>query len=453
MSTQQATKKPRWRRVVRGLVLAAVALAVVDAAWGFIEARRLRDEIAKIRAAGEPLTFKELNARLPKVDEADDAGPYYEAALALLRHKDTHTLWDACDAYRDALLQSPTSRPADDVVANVDRLLKDNALALDMLDRGARLSGCRFNIGAEQGMSYGLERLGRVRALNKLLALRALGRASGGDGDGAADSLLCQLQMLRMLDQQPLIISLLVKVACQMLVTGDVPTVLELGRPSNAALGRLQEALLKADSPDELERAMLGERVYGLLLMRDFVSGRGSTDLGAEAVTSPPERWPPLGFWSQPVPKHLAVGYLRDVAAFVREARRPLTEVLSAGPSAVEVTSTLGRVLCGPWPALCTQTGRAVAAARCAGVAIMVERYRLAHARLPEALSELAPAYTALPPVDPFTGKDLLYHHDERSYAVYSVGSDQKDDGGDVAFGVGKQPRDVGIRVRLPTAP
>ena len=51
----------------------------------------------------------------------------------------------------------------------------------------------------------------------------------------------------------------------------------------------------------------------------------------------------------------------------------------------------------------------------CAGVALAVERYRLAQGKLPEELEELVPDYLSTLPIDPFDGKLLKY---ERTPAI-----------------------------------
>jgi hypothetical protein len=61
---------------------------------------------------------------------------------------------------------------------------------------------------------------------------------------------------------------------------------------------------------------------------------------------------------------------------------------------------------------------------------LAVERYRLARASLPETLDQLVPDYLAAVPVDPFDGAPLRYKRFDRSFLVYSVGEDGKDDGG-----------------------
>ena len=455
MTTQVTTVRPRWRRIVRRIAIGIVGLfliaLVANAVWGYVEARRLRAEIGRIKAAGEPLTFKDLDARLPKVDEADDAGPYYEAALALLRHKDSDSgkLWDADCAYWDAMRQSPTSRPAKEVCEIVDRFLADNTLTLQMLDLAAQRPACRFKIGVEAGFQH-MQSLGRMRAMAKLLSLQALIRASAGRPDEAADSVVCLLRMLRMFDQQPILIAHLVKVAIASLACQDAKTVLETARPADAKLALLQEALLATDAPRPLEPVILAERVYGIEMMGDVLACTAAS--GPENLTTGlPGQWPPAGFWERPMKRHMTVGYLRDMAAMLSDARQPLPEVLSTIQSGGKATSIFGAIVAPALGRGLILSERAIAKIRCAAVAIMIERYRRATGHLPQSLHDLIPKYAPSLPIDPFTGKELVYRHEEKSYVVYSLGEDQKDDNGDVERGKDdKGPWDFGCRIRLP---
>jgi len=455
MTTQVTTVRPRWRRIVRRIAIGVVGLfliaLVANAVWGYVEARRLRAEIGRIKAAGEPLTFKDLDARLPDVDEADDAGPYYEAALALLRHEDSDSwkLWDAYDAYWNAMRQSPTSRPANEICENVDRFLADNTLTLQMLDLAAQRPACRFKIGVEVGFEH-MQSLGRMRALAKLLSLKALVRASAGRPDEAVDSVVCLLRMLRMFDQQPIVIAHFVKVAIASLACQDAQTVLETARPEDAKLALLQETLLAIDTPRPLEPVILAERVYGIEMMGDVLAGSAAS--GPENLsTGLPERTPPAGFWERPMKRHLTVGYLRDMAAMLSDARRPLPEVLSTIQSGGKATSIFGAIVAPALGRGLILSERAIAEIRCAAVAIMIERYRRATGHLPQSLHDLIPKYAPSLPIDPFTGKELVYHRDEKSYVVYSLGEDQKDDNGYVERGKdNKGPLDFGCRIRLP---
>ena len=92
MNEQAVNPKPRWRRILRKLFIGVgifVAVIIVGLAiWNFIAARQLKNEIAKIHAAGEPITLADLEAQFPKVPEADNAVRFYLAGLELLVNKD-----------------------------------------------------------------------------------------------------------------------------------------------------------------------------------------------------------------------------------------------------------------------------------------------------------------------------------------------------------------------------
>jgi len=70
-----------------------------------------------------------------------------------------------------------------------------------------------------------------------------------------------------------------------------------------------------------------------------------------------------------------------------------------------------------------------------ARVACALERYRLAQGKYPEALAALAPQFIEELPQDLINGQPLHYRRtDDGRFVLYSVGWDEKDDGGMVFF-------------------
>lgn len=59
-----------------------------------------------------------------------------------------------------------------------------------------------------------------------------------------------------------------------------------------------------------------------------------------------------------------------------------------------------------------------------------MERYRLVHGSLPEAIDSLVPEHFASVPEDPLDGMPLRYKRLDRGYVIYSVGEDRRDNGG-----------------------
>src|SRR5690349_4310743 len=82
------------RRIASSLPVLLAALALASCSVMRRPAsRRLNDEIARIRAAGEPLTFEELRADRSAGDGADAASDY-RAAAVLLADLDSGPLFD-----------------------------------------------------------------------------------------------------------------------------------------------------------------------------------------------------------------------------------------------------------------------------------------------------------------------------------------------------------------------
>jgi hypothetical protein len=70
-----------------------------------------------------------------------------------------------------------------------------------------------------------------------------------------------------------------------------------------------------------------------------------------------------------------------------------------------------------------------------AQVACALERYHLAHGEYPETLDALAPQYLQTIPHDIINGQPLHYHRtSDGNFLLYSVGWNETDDGGQIAF-------------------
>jgi hypothetical protein len=83
----------------------------------------------------------------------------------------------------------------------------------------------------------------------------------------------------------------------------------------------------------------------------------------------------------------------------------------------------------------------------CAETALAVERFRLAHKHWPRTLTELCPALLPSVPLDPYTGAPLRYARRDDGVAIYSVGPDLEDDGGEILRYRPQGNYDIGFRL------
>jgi hypothetical protein len=76
-----------------------------------------------------------------------------------------------------------------------------------------------------------------------------------------------------------------------------------------------------------------------------------------------------------------------------------------------------------------------------ARVALVLERYWLANGNYPESLDALAPKFISEMPHDVINGEPLKYRRDSANqFVLYSVGWNERDDGGVVVFKKGTSP-------------
>jgi hypothetical protein len=81
------------------------------------------------------------------------------------------------------------------------------------------------------------------------------------------------------------------------------------------------------------------------------------------------------------------------------------------------------------------KSARAETSVDLARIACALERYRLANGQFPETLDTLTPKFIAKLPHDVISGQPLKYRRtDDGQFVLYSVGSNETDDGGTIAL-------------------
>ncbi len=456
-ATLGRSKRPLWRRILKwtvrivaGLV---VVLVVIWSVANYLASRALNEQVEKIRAAGQPLTFAQQAWRQDKLPQDQDAAPYYEAAILLQRGtNDVNDLWAALPGPGGKAQRALTAEQ----LGKARDLLAENALALDLVDRGAALPACDFDTRVEYGVGATLPLLSKSLALAKALSLRTLWLASTGEPDKAVDSVVSSLRMTRMFDAQPILIAHMMKVAILAMTANDVPAILESGSPSQAQLQKLQQALLDVERTIDVKHVWVAERVYVLEIMRNLFAEKRELQWESGGRPSIPEAWSgtavggPFVRWMaaealQRFDEYIAISgkdWPDRLAAAKEISERPQGSWLSGRQFADMLAPSAWRME--------LLSARMVASLRSARAAVLIEMYRRQAGRLPETLDDVQAALQIQVPADPFTGKGLVYRRTADGYLVYSLGESRRDQGGPTT-----QPGENGnwgYRVRVPFA-
>ena len=135
----------------------------------------------------------------------------------------------------------------------------------------------------------------------------------------------------------------------------------------------------------------------------------------------------------------------------VGEAKIPNPVALSSKEARTDAYTAMFTSIMMPALGAASRTEyRSLATEQCIYTAIAIERYRLKSGRLPQALTDLVPAYLQNLPLDLFSEKPVLYQKTDSGFKVYTVGINQVDDGG--RLDQSTDDRDWGIEIVWPNA-
>lgn len=442
-----SSRQSRVRPAIRRLAIIAFPLLLLLAAhavWDFIEVRRVASEIDRIVRKGEPITYAVAVRPSGREQEgADDASRYYLSAALLAVQAadivDAYGRFGSVQAWLSGRADRPDLSP---VITPTNEFLNKWGAAFDLLDTGAERAFYVFPPGTE----YNYQAAG-LSNLTRLNAVRTLHASARGDGDAAVRSAIVGVRLRRALREGLAVLG----------VEHQIPSLLSLTRASRRSLEALQRTLDQETDIDYAADDLVRQRAKYLDMARQLTLARDRQVL--PSLLAAPWR---------PVDSRDVSRTLREWAELIDVARTPWPErakraaPLLARPDPAPVRLRLRMQPLRPMYVPSIYYFRAAIRPdrlildRSTKVAVAIERYRRDHAdAVPPALGALVPQYVQAIPADPLTGLPLRYHVTEESYAVYSVGLDGEDDGGEKLQTTAGAPgsfdaaADVGVRVML----
>jgi ABC-type Na+ efflux pump permease subunit len=450
--------RPRWRRrVLIGLAGGAVSLLV---GWGVFRAvmadRHLSAALEETDRADPGWRLADVEAARKTIPDEQNSGKLVLAVHGLIPGWGgwpTRELASKLDELPPQVRLSADQRDGirNDLVDVEDALVQVTPLA-DLPEGRYTLNWSRDFIGT---MLPHVDALHRVRQLlwHELMLL-----ADEGDADGALTDCRRLLNLGRSLGDEPLMVSQQVRNRAGRDAVRAAQRVLAQGEPSDAALADLQRRFAQEEAHSGLLIGARGERPSMDGLMALIQAG--------EFPWQEVMRW----WWVEPeqdvansfdlmlfsltpgAEKESRAALLRHHTELIEAARLPPEE---QGPAFARLEANQQQM-----PLLARRLGlrairvneqfrRGRAELRCAVVALAAERFRRRHGRWPGRLDELTPDFLERVPADPFGGAPLRYKKLADGVVIYSVGPDERDDGGDVrsAANTERTGKDLGFRL------
>jgi hypothetical protein len=336
---------------------------------------------------------------------------------------------------------------SDEDVGELRKFLDEYRLPIDLGRRAAHMAHCRFMPQfLPTGVPMVMDQLADMRDLARLLLLDSLLRLHDGDADGALRGCTTAFLLARSLEENPELITFLVRLVLPVLSFQSAELVLDQADPSPQAIGELLATV--RDEGEHLRAGLVqtfvAERVIALSTLGQTAGLQGPPSMPTASQKAAPVTGQPVtvGWYGKPFMRSLITGDLETVPRALEIARadyvdaRLLMDALKADAAEWQkhYLRNYSRVLVAlavpAWVRTKEDETKGEARLAVAEVALGLKLYRGEHGQYPDSLDALSPAFLPVIPADPCTGKPLVYVRQGEGFLVYGIGLNGKDDGG-----------------------
>ncbi len=347
--------------------------------------------------------------------------------------------------------------PAEDVLL---ALSKFNP-AIEELRTASKLPYSRFPLDydAENPGGIWLPHLALLKRSTLVLELRAIAELQNGQSDKALDDVKLSLRLADSIRTEPFLISQLVRIAILQITLQPVYEGLAEHKWSDAQLVALDTELAKLDFLADCQKVQKSEIFFSaeeanfLRRHRDYanqfaqIGARYPGDVKFQFAIY---RYMPGGWFYQSALKNgrAVMEYLptvnHDAGTVYPTLIRRADAAAKSAVSFFDPLDSLKKMFNAEFLFMgnfLKQIAYGQASVDLARVAIALERYRLAQGGYPESLDALAPQFMEKLPHDVIGGGPLKYRRtSDGQFVLYSIGWNERDDGGAVVLQKGSTP-------------
>jgi hypothetical protein len=408
------------RLKIIGIIIGSL-LIVLTIIWLILDyrtSRMLNAELKAIRDAGEPLTFAELAP--PPVPDEENAALLYEKALKLVTNDIIIPIVE---------LTSHDKPETPELIQSACKILDENKEAINLVYQGSLRPKCRYTVDYSSALPIKFPDLMKTRNCVNLLAGEAIIKLKDNKIEEALKSCLTGLKFANSLNQPPTLILHMMHIACLDIILKPLKKVLEQENPDPVLIKSLLNELDIQGLRNDLTKSYLAEQCMEI-----------------EVFNNPLIFWNDCGrpylyrlyfsFIYAPIRKIDHTYYLRLMTKVINTTKLPYYQSSKESDKLdKEISNIPSYYLITHWMLGTTSTSHiahSIIESKIynARFALALKIYKSKHGEYPETLKALTPDILDSIPLDPFSGKDFIYHKKNDGFIVYSVGWNLKDDGG-----------------------
>jgi hypothetical protein len=333
--------------------------------------------------------------------------------------------------------------------------LKDDEAVLEELRLASARLGTRYSVvyDMENPCATLLPHLYRIKQTSQRLELKACAELAAGQNENASNDVKLMLYLADTLKAEPSLISYLVRIACVQIAIQPIWEGLAEHRWTDAQLQQLRVRLEPYDFLTDMQWSLHTEHAEGVLTV-DLLRKKGLSAFPyVEDGSSASPDWDtvvlyllgriaPAG-WYDLEKLNYCLLYDGEFRGSMDEAaKRVFPRQIAANASEMKTLAEgkwqaiihhqfIAKMMLSDLTRIPIKAATAQTAADQAAIACALERYRLANGQFPENLQALLPRFISHLPNDVITGESFKYRRtDDGRFVLYSVGWNEKDDGG-----------------------
>ena len=436
----------RWlRRILLGVSLLLVLIIVGGVAYWGLHQSRVNSELRYLRSRGMPTSIAELEVLYQIPPGVFDSTSLWTAAAEAVEQADLPVRGKDLPIIgaKNPPIPPPGEPWAELAAARI--LMQELDPVFQKIHTAAKAGGqVRFPVRFSVTDPSLFPEVQALRPVVRLLCLDAHVAVRDGDCERAFEDVQIILKLPSVLQNEPLSIQQLIRIAIQAMGLGRLPELLSSCAWDDVHLQLLQKEIAAADYRAEVIHALQGERAYALSAIDQIPLGSLNAfaklgllhrfELGLEALA---QRWPLPLDWAENIHRQ---------------------DTLDQGRGLGMLGLLLSQSTIEP---MIESSARAVARQRCAIILLAVQRHHLRHGQWPASVAAIDSDLFGNSPLpaewllDPCDGNPLKFKETADLILIYSIGEDRQDNGGDIDLDDTSttRPADIGYAIRKSAIP
>lgn len=450
-----------WRKIVSSIrypakMLTCVLISVIFlflvtyTIANFITGRELKGAIISAKKAGLPLTIKEIIP--PPVPDNENAAILYEECFLIYEKlkKKYSKEWEDMHFERKFDIKGLSL----DQKKRLTGIFNDPDFVgmYDLLKKAGNMPSCRFNLKYEKGFLMELPHLGKLRVIIKMLTVKILLLMEENKYNEALGFAMVSFNIGEALKDEPIYISQIYRLSYNYIVMEGLRDAISNmppdAVPADACRRLITVIGLKKDNAG-LRKGLEGDTAFNVDIFGKIIHGEVRLN-EIFAADFPGGDLLAKIFWrfytsylGKPLMKKDSAFYLNSTLKILGISFSPYYEIKDKivkfekefGDASLRISSVQWKHPVSskflPW-LISKQKEWAENTAKLDDfkIALALKIYKAEKGEYPNSLNILTPGYLPELPKDPFTGRDYIYRREADGFIVYSIGKNEKDEGG-----------------------